>query len=194
VLEVSIGCTLFLRVYALYRLDRRILILLLCTGVAIVALGAWSVVGPVGPSPIMRTSAPGCYVPQSKTQGLRLAAAWTAELAGDILVVCLTLYRAYTQRFDGPLFAGSLWRIMIREGIVYFAIICLVNLANIFMFHFGDIYTSNSLSWLTTTVSVAMISRLMLNLHVAAAQEISLEACGELETMRFMRRSIHLQV
>ncbi|KAJ7213412.1 hypothetical protein GGX14DRAFT_445091 [Mycena pura] len=172
------GGTLFLRVYALYSLDKRILILLLCAGVTIVTVGAWSVV-PVELSPIMRTSAPGCYVPQSKAQGLRMAAAWTAELAGDILVVCLTLYKSYAQR-NGPLLAGSLWRIMIRE----------VNLANILLFH---IYTSNSLSWFTTAyapkVSVAMISRLMLNLHVAAAQQIGLDADLELETIRFTRRS-----
>ncbi|KAJ7192830.1 hypothetical protein GGX14DRAFT_479576 [Mycena pura] len=138
--EVSIGCTLFLRVYALYRLDKRIMILLLCTGVAIVTVGAWSVV-PVELSPIMRTSAPGCYFPQSKAQALRMAAAWTAELAGDILVVCLTLYQSYAQR-NGPLSAVSLWRVIIREGIVYFGIICLVNLANILVFHvrLGDVY------------------------------------------------------
>ncbi|KAJ7753454.1 hypothetical protein B0H16DRAFT_1544202, partial [Mycena metata] len=111
-----------------------------------------------------RTSASGCYVPQSK-----------AELAGDILVIGLTLYRSYTQRRNGVSFAGSLWRIMIRDV----PIICLVNMANILMFY---IYTSNSLSWFTSAISVAMISRLMLNLHVAATREIEMDTDMELET------------
>ncbi|KAJ7323273.1 hypothetical protein DFH08DRAFT_350245 [Mycena albidolilacea] len=186
--ELIIGCTLFLRVYALYSLNRRIMYLLLCAGVVIVSVGAWSIV-PVGLSPIVRTSAPGCYVPQSKTQDLRMAAAWTGELAGDILVIGLTLYRSYTQRRNGVSFAGSLGRIMIRDGVVYFGIICLVNMANILMFYFGDIYTSNSLSWFTTAISVAMISRLMLNLHVAATGEIGMVTDMEVETVRFLRRS-----
>ncbi|KAJ7729481.1 hypothetical protein B0H16DRAFT_1586864 [Mycena metata] len=169
--ELIIGCTLFLRVYALYSLNRCIMYLLLCAGVVIVSVGAWSIV-PVGLNPIVRTSAPGCYVPQSKAEDLRMAAAWTGELAGDILVIGLTLYRSYTQRRNGVSFAGSLWRIMIRDGVAYFGIICLVNMANILMFYFGDIYTSNSLSWLTSAISVAMISRLMLNLHVAATREM----------------------
>ncbi|KAJ7836808.1 hypothetical protein B0H13DRAFT_2368541 [Mycena leptocephala] len=69
------------------------------------------------------------------------------------------------------------------------SIICLVNMTNILMFYFGDIYTSNSLSWFKTAISVAMISRLMLNLHVAAAREIGMDTDMELETVRFVRRS-----
>ncbi|KAJ7207467.1 hypothetical protein GGX14DRAFT_455544 [Mycena pura] len=189
-------------------LDKRVLILLLCIGVAIVTVAAWSIV-PAKSDPTPQTSAPGCYFPLSK-----------AQLAGDILVVCLTLYQSYAQR-NGPLSAVSLWRIMIREGSTYIfysnfdfprhclfraslpmkrtdvpddrccSIICLLNLANILMLH---IYISDSLSWLTSAVSVAMISRLMLNLHVAAAREIGVAASGmdanvELETIRFMQRS-----
>ncbi|KAJ7807363.1 hypothetical protein B0H14DRAFT_2873438 [Mycena olivaceomarginata] len=42
--ELIIGCTLVLRVYALYSLNRRIMYLLLCAGVVIVSVGAVSVV------------------------------------------------------------------------------------------------------------------------------------------------------
>ncbi|KAJ7176089.1 hypothetical protein C8R43DRAFT_974933 [Mycena crocata] len=193
--ELIIGCTLFLRVYALYGLNRRIMILLISAGVAIVSVGAWSIV-PVGMSPVVKTRAPGCYLPQSKKQDLRMAAAWTAELAGDVLVICLTLYRSYMSSRNGAAFSGSLWRIMIRDGVVYFGIICLVNVANILMFFFGDIYTSNSLSWFTSAISVAMISRLMINLHVAAARQIGGTSTSggtytgtdtELETFRVVR-------
>ncbi|KAJ7120782.1 hypothetical protein C8R44DRAFT_877119 [Mycena epipterygia] len=203
--ELIIGCTLFLRVYALYSLNRRIMYLLLCAGVVIVSVGAWSIV-PVGLSPIVRTSAPGCYVPQSKTQDLRMAGAWTGELAGDILVFGLTLYRSYTQRRNDYCHPFQRLRSDCASQVLFISgefnpvrlggvpdnvrsIICLVNMANILMFYFGDIYTSNSLSWFTSAISVAMISRLMLNLHVAARQEIGMDTDMELETVRFVRRS-----
>ncbi|KAJ7815849.1 hypothetical protein B0H13DRAFT_2380816 [Mycena leptocephala] len=114
--------------------------MLLAAGAVIVSLSAWSVV-PVGLAPVVRTKAPGCYVPQLKAQ-----------------------------------------------------IIGLVNVANILMFYLGDIYTSNSLTWFTSAILVAMISRLMLNLHVAAIQGIPGSAPGqtdiELETVRFAHRSV----
>ncbi|KAJ6542484.1 hypothetical protein DFH09DRAFT_1322339 [Mycena vulgaris] len=193
--EFIVGCTLFLRVYALYGLSRRILLGLLAAGAVIVSLGAWSVV-PVGLAPVVRAKAPGCYEPQLKAQALRnpcvgMASAWAAELAGEIIVIGLTLHRAYTQGRGTASFTGALWRIIIRDGIIYFGMIGLVNTANILMFAFGDIYTSNSLSWFTSAISVAMISRLMLNLHVAARQGITPTSAPdvELETFRFARRT-----
>ncbi|KAJ6622439.1 hypothetical protein B0H10DRAFT_904091 [Mycena sp. CBHHK59/15] len=60
---------------------------------------------------------------------------------------------------------------MTRDGAMYFAMICLANLANILIFYLGDANTSGGLSWCTAAISVSMISRLMLNLHEAAAPE-----------------------
>ncbi|KAJ7171022.1 hypothetical protein C8R46DRAFT_1087513 [Mycena filopes] len=187
--EFIIGCALFLRVYAMYGLSKKILLLLVITGAIIVSLGAWSIV-PVGMSPILASDAPGCYLPQLKAQSDRIGASWTAELAGDIMVFVLTLHRAYTQTVRGSSFTGMLWRILIRDGLVYFGIICLVNTANICMFFFGDIYTANSLSWFTSAISVAMILRLMLNLHAAAApvSEQLASTDLELQTFRVARR------
>ncbi|KAJ6605489.1 hypothetical protein DFH09DRAFT_1300229 [Mycena vulgaris] len=187
--EFIVGCTLFLRVYALYGLSRRILLGLLAAGAVIVSLGAWSVV-PVGLAPVIRAKAPGCYEPQLKAQALRKDG------------FCLggrTRWRDYSHCVDS---ASGLHprpgKRLLRWGALannytrrHYLLRGLVNTANILMFAFGDIYTSNSLSWFTSAISVAMISRLMLNLHVAARQGITPTSAPdvELETFRFARRT-----
>ncbi|KAJ6464231.1 hypothetical protein DFH09DRAFT_1113127 [Mycena vulgaris] len=68
---------------------------------------------------------------------------------------------------------------------IHFSIIGLVNTANISMFY---IYTAKSLSWSTSAISVATMSRLVLNLHATAMQGTAStpdDAELELETFRF---------
>ncbi|KAJ6625304.1 hypothetical protein B0H10DRAFT_638414 [Mycena sp. CBHHK59/15] len=179
--------TLCLRVYAMYGLSKKVFGLMMFVGTITVALSAWSVV-PVGTVPIISTPAPGCYVPQSRAQDLRMTGAWGAELVGDVILIALTLHRGYSHGRDAASIPGSLWGVLIRDGIAYFLMICLVNLANILMFYFGDLYTSSSLSWFTSAISVAMILRLMLNLHVAAAQDTTTAATTELDPIHFTSR------
>ncbi|KAJ6464970.1 hypothetical protein C8R45DRAFT_1219844 [Mycena sanguinolenta] len=96
---------------------------------------------------------------------LRVAAALDAELGCEILVIVLTIYRAIQQNgftFDSP---SHLWRVMIRDGLVYFFTVSLANVVNILIFYFGDTDTSNSFAWPATMIAVAMITRLMLNLR-----------------------------
>ncbi|KAJ7671771.1 hypothetical protein B0H17DRAFT_193542 [Mycena rosella] len=92
----------------------------------------------------------------------------------------------------------TLWRIIVRDGAMYFGIICLSNLANILMYYFGD-----QLSAFAVSLSVTMICRLMLNLHDAAAinPEISVFVVThtmELETLEMAEppdrhRTVHLE-
>lgn len=54
----------------------------------------------------------------------------------------------------------------------------------------GDLFQSQvTHQMVLCRISVAMLSRLMLNLHVAATGEFGMDADMELETVRFVRRS-----
>ncbi|KAJ7808806.1 hypothetical protein B0H14DRAFT_2868829 [Mycena olivaceomarginata] len=152
--ELIVGCTLILRVLAMYSFDKRVMFTLVTAALICVSLAAWCVV-PVGPALTYNTRIPGCHTPSSE-----------AQLAGDVLLLAFTLWRGYTQTRDVELPSGSLWRVLVRDGTV----ICLANLANILMYY---INTATSLSGFTASLSVTMICRLMLNLHEAAAMSSS---------------------
>ncbi|KAJ7903234.1 hypothetical protein B0H13DRAFT_2335190 [Mycena leptocephala] len=165
--QLAVGCTLILRVYAMYNCDKRILTLLIISGLVTVAVGAWSIM-PSGPSPTVQTTVPGCHIGESQTQLIpRHGTAWEAELVCNMIILGLTVYRAFTQARAAITFADSLWHVMMR--VMYFGIICLANLANILMFNLGGMITSSDLAGFTSTVSVVMISRLSSNLRAAAS-------------------------
>ncbi|KAJ6454193.1 hypothetical protein C8R45DRAFT_1222945, partial [Mycena sanguinolenta] len=162
--ELFVGYTLVLRVLALYSFDKRVIIIVVTAAIICLSFAAWGVV-PTGPSLTLNPSPSGCITPYTRTEQLREAGAWEAMLANNILLLVLTLYRAFTSERNIP--TGRLWRVLIRDGVIYFAIICLMNFANIIMFYFGNAITSISLSGFTVSLSVAVLCRLMLNLHVA---------------------------
>ncbi|KAJ7232284.1 hypothetical protein C8J57DRAFT_1250697 [Mycena rebaudengoi] len=85
----------------------------------------------------------------------------------DILVFLLTVRRAYVQRETYP------------------SIIIIANAANLATFY---ILLTGFLSWFITSLSTMLLTRLMLNLHKAAAVEMTSEEPStiELETLRYM--------
>ncbi|KAJ7217354.1 hypothetical protein C8J57DRAFT_1598685 [Mycena rebaudengoi] len=136
VLELFVGCTLILRVLAMYSFDRRVLLTLVTAAIVCVSLAVWCVI-PKGPSIVLRSSPYRCISLASHSGYVREAGAWEVLLAGDILLLGFTLYRAYTHSREIP--TGSLWHVLVRDGAI---IICIANLANILMFYFGDAITA----------------------------------------------------
>ncbi|KAJ7442019.1 hypothetical protein FB451DRAFT_1298108, partial [Mycena latifolia] len=64
---------------------------------------------------------------------------WESQLAGDLILLRFTLYSGYT-RSRGPIFPpGSLWRVLVRDGTMYFGIICIANLANTIKYYLDDV-------------------------------------------------------
>ncbi|KAJ7122090.1 hypothetical protein C8R44DRAFT_981379 [Mycena epipterygia] len=169
--EFFICCTLALRVCAMYGFNRQVFVLLAVAALTCLALGAWSIV-PVGPEITIVTDFPGCHTATSKPQAIReslgYALPWEGMLIYDILLLGLTLRRAYTEHRTGGLASGLLLTIMVRDGALYFAMIGSANIANIVMEYSGDILTADSLAWFASAISATMLSRLMLNLHDAA--------------------------
>ncbi|KAJ7921408.1 hypothetical protein B0H13DRAFT_2318526 [Mycena leptocephala] len=183
--QTFVELTLALRVFAMYGFSGRVFASLAAAAVVTITLGAWST---VGFETTMDIDLPGCHVATVNAQAIRMAAAWEAQLVCDILILGLTLRRAYTYHLTIGLGSGSVLSVMVRDGAVYFGLmICLVNVANITMLYVGDILTAGSLAWFASAVSVTMISRLMLNLHDAAQGNSSPQSFAGPETLQFRR-------
>ncbi|KAJ7834347.1 hypothetical protein B0H14DRAFT_3871396 [Mycena olivaceomarginata] len=93
-------------------------------------------------------------------------------LVCDIVVFALTVHRAYLRR------KTPLYQRMATDGSMYFGLIVLANLANVLTFYLGDGLIAGFLSWFTTSLSVTLVSRLMLNLHEAAVPRIATNPVG----------------
>ncbi|KAJ7108244.1 hypothetical protein C8R44DRAFT_986800 [Mycena epipterygia] len=159
--SVLIGSILGLRVYAMWNFSKRVLCFLFLIGSVTTIIAAWSLAGEQW---VLATNLPVCQDGVSKQRAMRMASAWEAQFMCDVMIFGMTLLRSYRQSIKVP---GSILYLMVRDGGVYFATIAAVNLGNILMFHFGDPWMAGSLSWFTSTISTTLISRLMLNLHMA---------------------------
>ncbi|KAJ7124181.1 hypothetical protein C8R44DRAFT_852185 [Mycena epipterygia] len=178
-----VGSILGLRVYAMYNFNKLVLFCLIGTGFMTVVLASWSIMGRTG-TPVPDVA--GCEYPMSKSDAIQMAVPWESQLLCDVVVFGFTLIRSYRQPFKIP---GSILDFMVRDGALYFAVLALVNLANILMYYLGSPWTASSLSWFTSTLSVTMISRLMLNLHKAADVGI-LTDDNTLTSVRFQSRHV----
>ncbi|KAJ7208344.1 hypothetical protein GGX14DRAFT_698042 [Mycena pura] len=159
--ELFVGLTLALRVLAMYAFDKRVLGTLVTTAILCVVASVWCVFTTGAPLIFPRPIS-GCLTAISHSSQVREAGAWEALLAADVVLLGLTITRAYNRSRDIP--TGALWRVLIRDGVI-----CLANVANIVTFIYGNVITANSLPGFTAKLSVTMICRLMLNLHEAAA-------------------------
>ncbi|KAJ7339012.1 hypothetical protein DFH08DRAFT_964065 [Mycena albidolilacea] len=177
--EALIETTLSLRVFAMYGLNKWVLVSL---------LSAFSVMGSVGLWGVRHVWATRKYSTYREwldaMQYIPLIPSvpgtWEALVVCDILVFALTVRRAYIQR------TSSLYQRMATDGSMYFGIIVLANSANVFTFYLGDGLVPGFLSWFTTSLSVTLLSRLMLNLHGAAATGTDTNTLNlNLETVRF---------
>ncbi|KAJ7734117.1 hypothetical protein B0H16DRAFT_1578328 [Mycena metata] len=166
--EFFVEVTLALRVCAIYGFNRRVFGLLGIAAIVTITISVWSEV-PMESNPnvdIIELSS--CYVVTVKAQAIRMATAWEALLVGDIIVMGLTLWRAYTFNRTLGLATGSLLGVLVRDGVAYFGMICSVNIANIILFYTGDILMAASFAKFACAISVTMASRLILNLQEAA--------------------------
>ncbi|KAJ7828061.1 hypothetical protein B0H14DRAFT_1223174 [Mycena olivaceomarginata] len=183
--EILVESTLIMRVFAMYGRNRWILICLLAVFTPWPVLALWDVIEEGQPQIFSGPEISGCATVGPRTSTFRLAGAWEAQIACDILVFLLTVRRAYVQREAYPRYAGTLlWR-MTTDGAWYFAIIIIANAANLVTFYLGDIFITGFLSWFITSLSITLLARLMLNLHKAAAVGMEEPSTIELETLRF---------
>ncbi|KAJ7644743.1 hypothetical protein FB45DRAFT_898575 [Roridomyces roridus] len=164
--EVLIECTLGLRVFAMYGLNLWILACLLPAGGLAAALALWAIIKYGHPKMLSAPGIVGCHMAIPHPDALRLAGAWEAQLLCDTLVVVLTVRAAYSQRRMSPLYRGSLMERMATDGVLA---MCVIQRPAESVSNFPlQILLSGFMSWFTTSLSVTLLSRLMLNLHEAA--------------------------
>ncbi|KAF8218114.1 hypothetical protein K438DRAFT_1952954 [Mycena galopus ATCC 62051] len=129
-------------------------------------------------------ASPGCYSGTPAHRQLQIAGLWEAMFATDVVFLGLTLYRGYTQsRLLGTgLPPGSLWHVIVRDGVIYYFIICIANLTNIIIYYSVDDSNINAgLSAFTAALSVTAASRLMLNLReVASTDDLASAVSGSI--------------
>ncbi|KAJ7898966.1 hypothetical protein B0H13DRAFT_2337254 [Mycena leptocephala] len=178
--EPFIEATLSIRVYAMYSRNIWVLILLLALACIIMPL---AVVGIVKAGPAQNLAAPGldgCNTPYPRPMADRLAQTVQFRLVCDVLVFMLTVRQAYVQGHASRLYAGSLIQRMLHDGSMYFGVIVLATIANIVTFY---ILLSGFLSWFTSSLSLTLLCRLMLNLHEAAAARVDTVELNTLDLM-----------
>ncbi|KAJ7484147.1 hypothetical protein FB451DRAFT_1231641 [Mycena latifolia] len=167
--EGLVELTLCLRVFAMYGFNLWIISSLGIASTVAAALGLWTVIEYGHPQMLTMAGLMGCHTAIPRDTALRSAGGWLAQFLLDLIVFCLTVYCAYRDRSAIRYVPGSLVGRMARDGAMYFGIIVLANLANILTLFLGDIMIAGILSWPTTSLSVALICRLMLNLQRAGA-------------------------
>ncbi|KAJ6506928.1 hypothetical protein C8R45DRAFT_971000 [Mycena sanguinolenta] len=166
---VLVEITLSLRVLSIYSVARRGKYFVAAVAIIVIALGAWTV---KDVSPVL--ASPGCYSATPPHRQLQIAGLWEAMFIADIIFLGLTLYRGYTQSrlLDAGLQSGTLWHVIVRDGVIYYFIICIANLINIIIYYsVNDSNINAGLSSFTAALSVTAASRLMLNLREAASTD-----------------------
>ncbi|KJA19154.1 hypothetical protein HYPSUDRAFT_204885 [Hypholoma sublateritium FD-334 SS-4] len=110
----------------------------------------------------------GCVlVAGSDTGSLRFTSWWIAQLAFDSTVFVLTVYRALKMSRESRGGVRSLIDLILRDGVIYFAVIFVADLVNVLTFLLAppDLQAVNAS--LTIAIGPLMVSRLILNLRGA---------------------------
>ncbi|KAH0584834.1 hypothetical protein H2248_008112 [Termitomyces sp. 'cryptogamus'] len=88
-----------------------------------------------------------------------LANAWIGMLMFDALIFSITVYKSWKR---GYMVRRSLFKVLLRDGAIYFGIMVAIALVTVITFH--D-YQRGSTATLANIVSSTMINRLMLNIR-----------------------------
>ncbi|TFK47498.1 hypothetical protein OE88DRAFT_1738417 [Heliocybe sulcata] len=161
--QVIVSLVLVLRTYALYGRSRRVLFFILAVGFILLSLIAWSALNQEDVTVLI----PSCIYAATSATAQRLALAWEALVLFDTMIFGLTLRQALA-RGSSSLRLKDVSRIMsvvLWDGSMYFALMALVNLANILSFYLAPPIFKGVLSSFANAFSVTLVSRLMLHLH-----------------------------
>ncbi|KAI8986735.1 hypothetical protein BD414DRAFT_529044 [Trametes punicea] len=164
--QVVVCFILFLRTYALYGRDRRILVLVVGVGATLLGVCCWSIVGQHQGVELRG----GCHLKADHMTAVRLAVSWESLFLFDLLIFTLTVCKTFKERFKHRITSGrhDIISLILRDGAMYFAVMASVNFLNTLTFYFLEPLLRGCLSTFASSVSVTMMSRLMLNLHGSA--------------------------
>jgi hypothetical protein len=109
-----------------------------------------------------------------------MALAWVCLVGYDTLLVALILARAWTRARTRISVRSSAARdlaaVIVRDGVLYYAAVALVNGANIVTFYAASAPLKGALTSPASALAVTLCARLMLNLRASAAEDVLLGA------------------
>ncbi|KAJ7135706.1 hypothetical protein C8R44DRAFT_768896 [Mycena epipterygia] len=164
IVNQCIVCVLLtLRIYALYGLEKRIYIGLLAFGAVLLAVSCWALIGKSG---VPQPDVIGCHIATSRKLGVYLAVPWEALFIYDVVIFIALFYKSFQKRRESQMLRHNpILTLLIRDGAIYFAIMALMNVANVLTYYITGPLLRGCLSTMASCMSVTLTSRLMLNLH-----------------------------
>ncbi|KDR67443.1 hypothetical protein GALMADRAFT_147214 [Galerina marginata CBS 339.88] len=146
-IQIIVAVILGLRTYALYNCSKILLTAIIVLWAGCLATVAWSVSPHEGGA-------------VSRQTGFRLAAAWESLLVYDLFIFVLTLFKS-RKRLGG----NNLVSLMLRDGAIYSGVILAANTSNVITYYVGSPYLKGCLATFSSSVSLTMMNRLILNLR-----------------------------
>ncbi|GLB38975.1 putative amino acid permease [Lyophyllum shimeji] len=161
--QPALICLLFsLRVSALY--GRSLWVVGFMIGTA-AGLGAVALVQLFGQKSAPSQLAPGCHIGISHRTATRFSIAWGTVFVYDVLLFGLSIVKTLqTRRNHGMI---PIVELVFRDGAIYFAIITVVNGANMITYWTSGPFMRGGLSTFAGCVSSTLMSRIMLNMHAS---------------------------
>jgi len=161
--QIHAGLLCLIRVYALYGQSRRVLIFLAFIGLLSLVTAAGAIVASrrTGDdvTPVL-SSFVGCSQFMPSVKGRSSAVAWTVLSVFDSVIFSLTLYKAFV------IGRGTrLLNVIVRDGTIYFLVLFIMNVSNIFNLRFSPPFLKTSTTTITNVLSTTLITRLVLNLR-----------------------------
>ncbi|KLO06239.1 hypothetical protein SCHPADRAFT_946246 [Schizopora paradoxa] len=167
VTAAAIGVIFILRLYSIYGRSVIILGVISCLLLAELGVKIWSFTD--GTSVNLPPGLVGCILTGRDNSGDRFVFTWVAELIFDTAIFVATFSRTlviYKRHRRGA--AIPLIKIMMRDGIIYFAVIFAANVVTVVLFLVlpDDLKAVNAS--FSTLITSLMVSRLILNLRAQA--------------------------
>jgi len=163
-----VQCVFAIRIYALYRAKKVILIvfgLFLAGELALMAFFINHTTALPNPPGVTGCAGGGAF-------GSRGAAAfWGPSVLFDVVVFAMTVYKSYVTIKHSRSF--GVLGILLRDGSLYFAVIFFVNMVNIFTLIFAPLDLIAVNANLATTLPVVITTRLILNLKATRVDVVS---------------------
>ncbi|KAF8883830.1 hypothetical protein BD779DRAFT_811736 [Infundibulicybe gibba] len=129
IISVATGVILILRVHAIYARSRWILYITIPVYLAQLGVMGWSIDGGVPAQ--LPPGFIGCVPSEKPGTGIQLSALYIAALVFDAMIFALTLGRAIYMHMTKS--TVPLVTLIVRDGTLYFMVIFIVNLVNVFM-------------------------------------------------------------
>ncbi|THU97755.1 hypothetical protein K435DRAFT_965284 [Dendrothele bispora CBS 962.96] len=167
--QVFVCILLTLRIYALYGRSLRMLVYMLSFGFFLAGVACFALF--FGERSVSSVSGMGCHTELQVVTAIQVASAWEALFIYDLMLVIMTLKKAYQTRRElkeERNLLPSILVLVVRDGSIYFVVMAIANLLNILTFYLTGPYMRGGLSTFASAVSVTMMSRMMLNLHSVA--------------------------